>query len=72
VLALVERESSRFPDRWADTLYWRACLTAVIGDREVALRLLEEAVEHGCWWSEAALRGEPDFTTSAGTHASMP
>jgi predicted esterase len=65
-LALVERESSRFPARWGDTLYWRGCLTAVMGDRENALRLLEEAVERGHWWSEATLRGEPDFTALRG------
>jgi A/B hydrolase-like, N-terminal domain len=65
-LALVERNSSCFPDRWGDTLYWRGCLTALTGDPAEALRLLEEAVERGHWWSEAALRGDPDLTTLQG------
>jgi predicted esterase len=65
-LALVERNSPCFPDRWGDTLYWRGCLTALTGDRAGALRLLEEAVERGHWWSEGALRGDPDLSSLQG------
>ena len=54
------------PERWGDTLYWRGCLTALVGDLDGALRLLKEAVDRGHWWSGGSLRGDPDLKVLQG------
>lgn len=50
-----------FPEKVARTSYWRACLCSLLGETQKALAILEEAVNHGIWWSEATLMNEPDL-----------
>ncbi len=59
-LRLANELAVEFPDRSLNTSYWRMCLLAVLGQREKALQVMEEAVANGLWWAEARLRDEPD------------
>jgi len=65
-LALVEREGERHPNNWSELLFWRACLMALLGNSEGALDCLSEAIERGHWWSESALRSDPDLGSLQG------
>ena len=51
-----------FPDRIDQTTYWVACLHALLGRQEQALRTLEEGFARGLWWSPEQLEDDPDLT----------
>lgn len=65
-LALVEHNAPRFPDQWADILFWLMCLRAAAGDTGGAIASLAEGVERGHWWAETTLRGDPDLRALQG------
>lgn len=50
-----------FPDRIDQTTYWVACLHALLGRQEQALRTLEEGFARGLWWAPEQLEGDPDL-----------
>jgi predicted esterase len=60
-LELLERKADRHPDRFGDILFWRGCLSALLGDVDGAIAFLQEAVDRGHWWSESILLGDPDL-----------
>jgi predicted esterase len=56
----------RFPDELVEIRYWRACLAACSGDADLALRLLDEIVSGGAWYSVRQLREEDDLAILQG------
>ncbi len=60
-LRIAEEAAIEFPDRADQTAYWVACLHALLGDRERALRDLEEGLERGLWWPPELLDADPDL-----------
>lgn len=65
-IALLEREADHHPDRFGDTLFWRSCLSALVGDIDGAIAFLQEAVDRGHWWSESTLMRDPDLNSLHG------
>jgi predicted esterase len=65
-LALLMRESDRFPEHRSRTLFWRSCFAAVMGDPEGAIGWLQQGVDAGEWYSPEQLRRDPDLATLQG------
>jgi len=62
-LELLEREADRHHDRFGDIMFWRGCLSALLGDVDGAIAFLQEAVDRGHWWSESTIIGDPDLNS---------
>jgi len=60
-LRIAEEAAIEFPDRADKTAYWVACLHALLGDRERALRILEDGFAQGLWWAPELLDADPDL-----------
>jgi hypothetical protein len=68
-LQVVDAIERRFPERGAYLSSPRACLHAVMGDIDEAIRVIRDAIERGWWWSEGRvadpdldpLRSHPEF-----------
>lgn len=56
----------RFRDELVEIRYWRACLAACSSDADLALRLLEQTVAEGAWYSVRQLREEDDLAALQG------
>jgi len=65
-LRIAEEAAIELPDRADQTTYWAACLHALLGDRERALRDLEEGFERGSWWAPELLDADPDLADLRG------
>lgn len=65
-LELVDRERGRFPDQISLLCYYRACLTALLGDTDGALTSLQEGLDSGSWYAERDLRSDPDLANLQG------
>lgn len=65
-LDLANEAAERFPDRDASTLFWRACLLALLDRPDEALSRLERGLADGHWWSPGWLRAETDFAALRG------
>lgn len=64
---LATREAGRFPEWAQPTIYnWRFCTACLMGDPALALRLIEEALDAGYWYGEAALREDTDLAALVG------
>jgi len=50
-----------YPESISKTVFWIACFSALLGDRETALEALEEGIQHGAWWPRNLLLNEPDI-----------
>lgn len=62
-LTVAEKLAVEYPERDGNTSYWRICLYAVTGQKEHALRALEDALKRGVWWAEEQLRSDPDLAS---------
>jgi predicted esterase len=62
-LDLLDPEEENFPDHPATVTFWRACLLAVSVRPDDALALLKDGLDRGLWWSDFALRQDPDLDT---------
>ena len=60
-LHLADQLAREFPEKSVNTSYWRLCLLALLGRKEAALQVMDEAISNGLWWSEARLRAESDL-----------
>ena len=60
-LRVAEEAAIEFPDRADKTAYWAACLHALLGDGERALRILEDGFAQGLWWAPELLDADPDL-----------
>jgi dienelactone hydrolase len=59
---LATRAAARFPASAQATVYnWRFCTASLMGELDLALRLLEEALDAGYWYGEADLREDQDL-----------
>jgi predicted esterase len=65
-LAVAESLAAEYPEREANTSYWRICLYAVTGQKEHALQAFEEALQRGVWWAEERLRSDSDLDSLQG------
>jgi predicted esterase len=67
-LALIRRESERLgrSGQEGHLAFWEACLRTLLGETEEAIDCLSCAIEQGHWWSEAALRRDPDLASLQG------
>lgn len=65
-LLLIRLLGGLFPER-ANFIYnWRICLAALLGQQEQAIRLLNEALDLGLWWSQEILRDDGDLAILQG------
>lgn len=62
----IARDARRFSEARSDIAYWRLCLANLLGDREEALRVLEDEVAEGRWFSLRMLRRDRDLATLQG------
>jgi hypothetical protein len=65
-IAVAERLAVEYPEREANTFYWRICLYAVTGQKERALQAFEDALKRGVWWAEERLRSDSDLNSLQG------
>jgi predicted esterase len=65
-LALASRHLDDFPDRRVEMIYWRLCMSARVEEPEMAMRVLEQALDEGYWFSEAVLRESPSLVPLVG------
>ena len=65
-LNLLTREGSEFPEHGAEIAYLRSCMAARIGKPELAVTILEEALEHGYWYGEQLIRHSPSWQSLQG------
>jgi predicted esterase len=68
-LALASRHIDDFPDRRVEMIYWQLCMSARVGGAEMAIRILEQALDEGYWFSEAVLRESPSLIPLVGMGA---
>jgi predicted esterase len=50
-----------FPDKITDTAFWVACFSSLTKNRDRAIKVLNESLDKGIWWSPAMILGETDF-----------
>jgi predicted esterase len=62
-LEYIQENASRFPQHRAQTYNWRMCVLALMGQRQHAVDLLQEALDQGVWWSEAVLTEDEDLAS---------
>ncbi|MCI0550889.1 MAG: hypothetical protein L0287_08035 [Anaerolineae bacterium] len=65
-LVVAEKLAQEYPERGANTYFWRICLHAVMKEREQALRAFEEALSNDVWWSEDRMRSDSDVDSLQG------
>ncbi len=63
VLDLIEQEQANFPTHTLYFVYWRICMTNLLGKREEALRLFREAVEQGYWFTPDWMAEDEDLVS---------
>lgn len=57
----VTAAAPRFPDEGSDIYYLRSCLAARMGDRDLSVALIRQALECGYFYSELVLRQSPSW-----------
>ncbi len=68
-LELLTQEGSAFPEHEAEIAYLRSCMAARIGQPELAVAILEEALQHGHWYGEQIIRQSPSWQLLQGKPA---
>lgn len=58
---LLTEAAPHFPEQAAITYNWRYCAAAMMNKTELALDLIQEALEAGLWWSEEYLTSDDDL-----------
>lgn len=58
---LAINEAGNFPESEDTTLYWQACMLAMLDNGDDALELLEQSHAKGYWYPPRQLEDEPDF-----------
>lgn len=66
VLELATAETPNFPEQFHLLYYWRICMAARLADNDLALRLLDELLDSGFWYSETLLRQSPSLADLQG------
>jgi predicted esterase len=65
-LEILTREGAAFPDDLHMVLYLRSCLAARVGQTDLALNLLQEALDNGVWYNREVMRGSPSWQVLQG------
>lgn len=60
-LDVLTHEGGAFPEQAADIAYLRSCMAARIGKPELAVAILEDALQHGYWYGEQVIRLTPSW-----------
>jgi len=60
-LEIVQNTKKDYLENLSRLFYYEACLLSVIGDKDVAIKTLNEAIDFGFWWSVNTLNYEKDF-----------
>jgi hypothetical protein len=60
-LDLAEEVAEQYPERPAETTFWRACLLSLTGRTEEALDAFRTALDRGVWWTRTWLETDPDL-----------
>lgn len=68
-LDLLTREGDRFPEEEANILYLRSCMAARVGQNDLAIQVLDDALDKGLWWSEFVMRETPSWKPLQGMPA---
>lgn len=64
---LVTDEGPQFTENESEVYYLRSCAAARMGDADLAVALLREALERGHWYGEVLLRQSPSWEPLQGT-----
>lgn len=62
-LEQVEHEKQNFPENAWEITYWLLCLQALLGHQAEALRIFQEALARGLWFSPDRLARDPDLVS---------
>jgi predicted esterase len=60
-LDLAEEVAEQYPERPAETAFWRACLLSLTGRTQEALESFRAALDRGVWWPKIMLETDPDL-----------
>src|SRR5262245_40174493 len=61
VLALLTEEGAQYPDEAATVLYLQSCMAARVGQPDLALDVLQDALDRGIWYGEQMMRESPSW-----------
>jgi predicted esterase len=68
-LEILTREGDRFPAEAANVLYLRSCMAARVGQPDLAVAILEDALNRGLWYGERVIRESPSWQPLQGLPA---
>ena len=68
-LEILTREGDRFPAEAANVLYLRSCMAARVGQPDLAVAILEDALNRGLWYGERVMRESPSWQPLQGLPA---
>jgi predicted esterase len=68
-LEILTREGDRFPAEAANVLYLRSCMAARVGLPDLAVAILEDALNRGLWYGERVIRESPSWQPLQGLPA---
>ncbi len=68
-LEILTREGDRFPAEAATVLYLRSCMAARVGLPDLAVAILEDALNRGLWYGERVMRESPSWQPLQGLPA---
>lgn len=60
-LSLVKEEKGNYLENLSRLYYYESCLFSVLNKKEEAIKVLNEALSYGFWWSTNTLTNEKDF-----------
>lgn len=63
---LIDANAHRFPDKEDVIVYTRICVAALLDHNERAIALMSDAAQHGMWFPQSRLRGDPDLAQLQG------
>src|ERR1043165_2730801 len=66
VLDLLTREGENYPEQAIDVLYLRSCMAARVGQPELALQILQGALDQGLWYGYTVMRQSPSWQSLQG------
>jgi predicted esterase len=68
-LEILTREGDQFPEEAANVLYLRSCMAARVGQPDLALQILEDALDRNLWYGEQVMRESPSWQPLQGLPA---
>ncbi|MGQ9845479.1 MAG: TPR end-of-group domain-containing protein [Caldisericia bacterium] len=60
-LNLIKEEKGNYLENLSRLYYYEACLLSALNNKEEAIKILNEALSYGFWWSSNTLTYEKDF-----------